>query len=169
MLAIRKKSLENRLLATREILKLQNEHIIGTGGGGVGGGEIGSPLLKTKPISFSQAMKMVSAQINTKRSSGGSFHNIVDQYVAKKREEQQGGMSSSMATPTKMTGGVVSSGGVGRASSPLLTSAHMLGSGGSGSGAVGRSRKHGICLQGPRRSCALGGQSEYFLTSSCLA
>ncbi len=177
LLANRKKSLENRLLATREILKLQNEHIIGAGGGG---GESGSPLLKAKPISFSQAMKMVSAQINSSKEQQqpvGSFHSIVDQYVAQKREEQGSGFASQwgspMALPSRMTGGVVGSGGVGGvASSPLLTSSHKLGSGsssggfgggpggGAGGGAVGRSRKYGFCLQAPRHPRGLGGQGK---------
>lgn len=78
LLAKRKKCLEHRLLATREIMKLQNEQIAS------------SPTIK-KPLSFSEAGKKVSARLSRiKKEQAMDFHSIVDQYVAHMKDQDDG-------------------------------------------------------------------------------
>ena len=67
----RKKSLEHRLLISREVMKLQNEQMIG---------DVGS-LSAMKSISFSEASRRIAIDRRTiKPFQPSDFHAIVDQY-----------------------------------------------------------------------------------------
>lgn len=87
---LRRIDLEHRLLATREVMKMQNEQILSDmnpgmgmgagltgGGGGSGGG--------ATPISFSEAAtRIVSSHAHLQRQQQHprGFHSIVDKYIA---------------------------------------------------------------------------------------
>lgn len=84
LLADRKKNLENRLHATREVLKLQNERIIDVG---------------SRPMTFTEATKKVSASITTSRKQQAQhFHSVVDQLV-KMRSCRDMGFNQPMFSP----------------------------------------------------------------------
>lgn len=145
LLAKRKKFLEHRLLATREVLKLQNEHIKEEMGSSVG----------SKPLSFSEATKRIARINNSKRQQAQHFHSVVDKYLSHMREQSQldqWGVNPSMATPTKLVG--------------MLTSQAMSspGSVGSDGGSSGRKTSYGhFSLQPPRQikqNYGTGGQSK---------
>ena len=79
---LRRIDLEHRLLATREVLKLQNEQILSDMNSAAGTGTGTSGSGGATPISFSEAATRILSRSNIRRRHSRGFHAIVDKYMA---------------------------------------------------------------------------------------